>query len=406
MSQTKPKTDHFQRDDLVGLKGTFDEIPRQKVLSLLRPRDLLLSETRDENEVNSILGKCSVIRRKPDLLKPTSDSNTIGSSKRSREGAFVCKFDISIALGSKTKVTITPYDGPEEEEDLPPSKRSRTNSYGDSDMETIDTVSAMAAESVSMDEATSNNAKSDDESSLEEGMKELRENKPPTTEGSATQKIMVGEKHQAVIPPFVAPSEPVVASRRDVPPTRVWKPNCISDDELDKFIDQAGVVLKAYMKERDVEMNRKVPLNIDPKHLKSKFTCREFNMDQILKLLHDKNYNPNLALKTLRASPQSYLMIWTKEDKELYNAGFKRHFSAIRFISKDMGLTKKDKEVVDYHYRFKIPDQFRRYQDKKREQARRMLEVVENHRLGGYLSTETAQAVSNATNSTKKIHNW
>jgi len=36
--------------------------------------------------------------------------------------------------------------------------------------------------------------------------------------------------------------------------------------------------------------------------------------------------------------------------------------------------------VVDYHYRFKIPDQFRRYQDKKREQAVRMMECIEARR--------------------------
>lgn len=39
--------------------------------------------------------------------------------------------------------------------------------------------------------------------------------------------------------------------------------------------------------------------------------------------------------------------------------------------------TKSHKDVVDYHYRFKIPDQFRKYQDKKREQAKKMMESAE-----------------------------
>ncbi len=393
----------MQKVDLAGLKGTFDKLSLHQLLPLLGPRDLILSDTTDENGVDSILGKCSVIRSKPDLQNTSSSSNASKSSKRLREGSFFCKFDISIVIGSKNKVSITPYDGPDEEEQyLPPSKRPRTDSYGDSDEDTNDSVSAVAAGSMSMDEGAS---KLEDDSSLEEDLKELRDNKPPTTEGSITLKIMVGEKHQAVIPPFSADG-PKVASKREAPATLVWKPNQVSDADLEAFVDQAGAILKAYMRDRDIEMNRKVPRNIDPKHLRSIFTCREFNMDLILKLFHDKNYNTHSALKTLRATPQNYLMIWTKEDKELYNAGFKRHFNAIRFIRKDMGQTKKDKEVVDYHYRFKIPDQFRRYQDTKREQARRMLEVVEKHRLGEYLSAETAQAVHNATNGSKKIHNW
>jgi hypothetical protein len=399
----------LQKDDLQTLKGTFDEISRKNILSHLGPRDLLLSETRDVNEVDSILGRCHVVRRKPEPVESTSKNNSSASKGRKRSpGAFVCSYNISIAIKGKNKVTISPYNGPDEDECQPPTKRSRVNSYVDSDVD-IDngsTTLSMDNGSGSIDGIVSNNTRSDDESSLEDGMKEFRTARPPTTEGSATQKIMVGEKHQAVVPTFSIDQQTATLFGRAVAPSLVWKPNSVTDDNLDKFIDQAGGILRGYMKERGIVMNRKVPLNIDPKHLKSKFTCREFNMDQILKLFHDKNYNINAALKAIRGSPQSYLMIWTEEDKDLYNAGFKRHFSAIRFISKDMGLTKKDKEVVDYHYRFKIPDQFRRYQDKKREQARHMLEVVENHRLGKYLSAETAQSINNSTNGSKKIHNW
>jgi hypothetical protein len=43
-------------------------------------------------------------------------------------------------------------------------------------------------------------------------------------------------------------------------------------------------------------------------------------------------------------------------------------------------VSKNFKDAVDYHYRFKIPGQFRRYQDKKREHAVRMMEIIENRR--------------------------
>ena len=129
-------------------------------------------------------------------------------------------------------------------------------------------------------------------------------------------------------------------------------------------------------------------------------------MDQILKLLHDKAYDADAALNAIEVSPQMFLFIWTKEEKEMYDAGFKRHFSAIRFITKGISSDKKHMDVVDYHYRFKIPDQFRRYQDKKREQARRMLDCIEKQKMDEYISSETSQAASNATNGSKRIQSW
>ena len=364
--------------------------------------------------MSTILGKCHVSRKKPDLnsnivKEPVLSSNN--SSKRPREGSFTCDFGIYIAPSGKgkDKITIVPFDGPDVSEEAPPSKRSRTSSFAESeDTRTVDTTSFVAADSMSLGEPQSINANNsnddvDDESSFEEAEKELIANKPPTTEGSATQKIMVGEKHQAVIAPFAAKN---VASQRNAPPAMVWKPNSISDKKLDKFIKEVGQFLNVYMKERNFELTRDVPLNLDPNHLPSDFTCRELNMDQILKLLHEESYSTDAALKAIKASPQMFIFIWTKEEKEMYDAGFKRHFSAIRLISKGMSSLKKHMDVVDYHYRFKIPDQFRRYQDKKREQARRMLDSIEKQRMEEYISTDTSLAASNATNGSKKSLSW
>jgi len=371
----------------------------------------------DENEMSSILGKCHVSRKNPGLLlsqqinvskeELIATSNST-SNKRSREGSFTCNFDISITTAGKGKgkVTIIPYNGPDISEDVPPSKRSRTSSFAES-VETgnVDTSN----ESMSLDDAPSVNADNsnedvDDESSLEEAEKELITNSNfPTTEGSATQKIMVGEKHQAVIPLIVMNA---VANDRDAPPVMVWKPNCIPDKELQIFIEEVGQLLKAYMKERNIGFTSDIPPNVDPNHLPSNCTCREFNLDRILKLLHEKSYSTDVALKAIKASPQTFIFIWTKEEKEMYDAGFKRHFSAIRLISRGMSSLKTHMEVVDYHYRFKIPEQFRRYQDKKREQARRMLDCIEKQRMDEYVSSETSQAASNATNGSKKMLNW
>ena len=322
---------------------------------------------------------------------------------------------------NKSKVTIKPYEGQDEEESPAPVKKPRGEIRGSNYIETIDSGSFLANEST-MDDVPSLTVKSDDDvrasindveneevendgSSVEDGEKDTFINRPPSTEGSAMQKIKVGEKHQAIIPPLVT-GDSKVPSKRNFQPIFVWKPNAISDARLSAFIATVHRYLKSYMKEKQIEITRTVPDDLDQKHLPSDFTCREVNMDQIMKVLHDKSYNVDSALKSIKSSPQMYLSAWAKEDKVLYNAGFKKHFSAIRLISKSMGGNKKHKDVVDYHYRFKIPDQFRRYEDKKREEARRMLDCVEKHCLGEYLSTETAQAVSNAVNGMKKIQNW
>ena len=53
------------------------------------------------------------------------------------------------------------------------------------------------------------------------------------------------------------------------------------------------------------------------------------------------------------------------------------------------------RDVVDYQYRFKIPDQFRRYQDKKREQALRIMECIEKRRYYERPTTDTGATATN-----------
>ena len=87
-------------------------------------------------------------------------------------------------------------------------------------------------------------------------------------------------------------------------------------------------------------------------------------------------------------------------------------------ISKNIDFSKGVKEVIDYHYRFKIPDQFRRYQEKKRDQSVRMMECIETRRYHDSLvpgkveksttKTEGQNAVTNGTNVApkKQVRDW
>ena len=58
-------------------------------------------------------------------------------------------------------------------------------------------------------------------------------------------------------------------------------------------------------------------------------------------------------------------LYWSAHEKNLFDAGFKKHSGQLRNIS--LGLpSKTTSEVIDFHYRFKIPSQYRKYLEKKR----------------------------------------
>jgi ELM2 domain. len=422
-----------KRLDVLRLKGKFEGCSRSVALSYMRnPRMLFLGTVTDENDISTVLGKCHVIRNSPRHDSPGKYYSA--EKNQEEEGSFLCDFDISITpasgKGDKDKITVVPFKPPSsvvgdvdvtkpdsEEDTSPPTKKCRTASSLDSDdNDTLDATSVVVTESMSIEDAPylngntngDNEEEEEEESSMEEVIKEPNELKAPTTEGSATQKIMVGEHHQAVIPPLAMNHGGKHDTDRDAPPMLVWKPDSISDKKLQKFMEDVEQLLVTHMKNKNIDHTRIVPPDLDSRRMpSSSFKCREIKTDQVLKLLHDKSYNTEHALKVIKASPQIYLDNWTRREKELYNAGFKRHYSAIRLIAKEVGPTKTHKDVVDYHYRYKIPYQFQRYQDKKRELARRMLDCVEKHRMGDLSSAGTPQFVNNSSGSgPKKFHSW
>ena len=379
----------------------------------MSPRDILLGEQSDVNEISTILGRCRVIRLKPlkddGSTSPTpsnkkDDNDKSSSSSSTLKGAFFCRYNISIEAPTKSsrkgKVILTPYEGPDEEdeEEEPPSPSSKGTASSNDDGSTEE-----------MDVSNSTEVAANDNSSP--SMTDRRDqNQPPITEGSGTLKIKVGLEHQAKIPLQVNKRR-YIARRKS--PLLVWKSQEITDAKLNSYFQDAQNVLKDYTKKKGIPMTRSLPHNVPPgicskdPTVRSSSQCafREFNVDDLLYLLHDHNYNTVTALRGLKNYPDDYLYIWTKEDKELYNAGFQKHASNLHLTSKNVKETKNHKDVVDYHYRFKIPDQFKRFQDLKREQARRMLEVGESLRLNEYLS-EGGNQGNGTTNGMRKGQQW
>merc|ERR1740124_784294 len=107
---------------------------------------------------------------------------------------------------------------------------------------------------------------------------------------------------------------------------------------------------------------------------------RECKIDNLMELLHIQDYNVDQALKEIHCCPQHYVTAWTRTERGFFQTGFRRYSGSLRMISTNSLVSKSMKDVVDYYYRFKIPDQFRRYQDKKREHAVRMMQIIENRR--------------------------
>lgn len=422
-------------------------------------RDILLGEQTDINDISTILGKCRIIRCKP--LKNDNESSSSSSSSKDEEdeeneedkasnnnnihkskGAFYCRYNISIQPPTKSSqkgiIIITPYEGHDEEdndddmedEDVeecvsslaaaasaaaePPTKRARAHSNvssvndgtfdGDGDGGSDDDSSILAPMCFT--------ASDDDDNSLlsMSDKRSSRAGTPPITEGKGMLKIKEGTDHQAIIPSQL--NKRRYAAQRESP-IMVWKPQSITDARLNRYFEDATKILIDYMKKKGISMTRSLPHNVPPGIVdsddsdrpSSQYEYREFDIDDLLYLLHDHDYNTVTALRGLKNYPQDYLFIWTKEDKELYNAGFQKHGSNLHSIGKYLTESKNHKDVVDYHYRFKIPDQFKRYQDLKREQARRMLETVERLRLNEYLSEDSNQG-NGSNNGTKKSHQW
>lgn len=223
----------------------------------------------------------------------------------------------------------------------------------------------------------------------------------PDTEGSTTKgSIFVGPEHQVDVPPFT-PGQ-TVASRN---PTLVWKPGAVSDDVVDEYLNKASKILNDYMEQNglvvddpyaplpsarvmamvEAENNGK-PLTLSRLSTASSLSkdrnelMRECKLDELLTTLQENDYNPEKALAYVAENPREFLTIWTEKERESFNSVFRRNQGSLRMIAKALSGTKTFKDVVDYHYRFKIPDQFRRYQEKKREQALRMMECVEHRR--------------------------
>jgi predicted transcriptional regulator len=111
-----------------------------------------------------------------------------------------------------------------------------------------------------------------------------------------------------------------------------------------------------------------------------KIMLREFDLDAMLLVLHQCDYNNDEALKLIQKKPEDFLTRWTQTEKDAFDYSFQRHAGSLRMVFKRVKGSKSVPEIVDYHYRFKIPDQFRIFHNDKRDMSVRMVETLESRR--------------------------
>mmetsp|Transcript_9878 Transcript_9878/g.11355 ORF Transcript_9878/g.11355 Transcript_9878/m.11355 type:complete len:648 (+) Transcript_9878:115-2058(+) len=214
--------------------------------------------------------------------------------------------------------------------------------------------------------------------------------------------IRVGNQHQASVPPLQTvptigmthgttsnafPTECTSSAQHQHRNNKFaflakpcWAPGRISHTIVIKYLYDTGKFLNEYLKqckEQDVTYaslsDQDDELWYRPQRQQNPPTItRECDRDRLLDELHNCDYSVTSAMQKVHLNPTYYLTLWSYAEKNQFDAGSRRYCGSLRMVTKGVP-TKVEKEIVDYHYRFKITDQFRRYEEQKREQAQRMM---------------------------------
>jgi hypothetical protein len=214
--------------------------------------------------------------------------------------------------------------------------------------------------------------------------------------------IQIGPKYQVPVGRF-DPAAKYIAPRQ---PQLVWKANAVSDEDIYSFLRQLAPIHNEYLVKHGLttlDGPAYSPLPADkaealmrdnnyqklfPSHMSTASTLssrrngllKECNVDAILELFHDNGYSVDKAIDAVRGDLAKITNAWSKTEKRIFNDGFRREQGALRSIAKLLMPMRNYNDVIDYWFRFKVSDQFRLYQDKKREQAIRMMECIEKRR--------------------------
>ena len=374
--------------DLVARLGGAAKKPEsQNFLGRLQSNELVLTNLKEEHDVAAIDKKCDIYYFQ----------RTGAPSMPSLTGRRLCRFKLKFDA-ARGSVEWGAWD-----------MDDRPAVYNDA--ATVDTLSSEdeKEEDEEEEDEDSSSASSEEPSKLT-----IQEGEGTTLRG----EIQVGSNFQIKIGPYV-PGR-TVASRK---PKLVYKANRLSDEAMTDFLNKVADLHNAYLNrhgmsmeepysplphDRVEEIMRETPGQKPPTGsflstasmlggTRSRLS-KECNADAVLEILADHDFNPEAALTTIKANMNRITAGWTRHEKDIFDDGFRRHQGALRMIARAIGPTKSVQDVIDYYYRYKIPDQFRKYQDKKREQAMRMVECIESRKYHESLTGATASSTTSNNN--------
>lgn len=386
----------LRKEDLESLRGEY-AMPAWDLdfVNRLTDDDLILSNQADDNALTTIAGDIQVVYRRPD-----SDPDLPSMPAE----MYVCRYSVSFGESSNRKneglLRIVPFAGKDDKwDDFVTSsgekavKRAR-HDEGQQD----DLPKSVSTPPPHVNPSNRRHYYSDSDDSSNE---EFQLGGAVISEGAiAERNTRVGPEHQIAVPPFV-PNQKIVSRN----PTPVWKPQEISRDELQHYMSNASRILVPYLKRKGLthtepysplawDQMEELAKEMGPDKMPTLSTIctasalsenrtdmlREVDTDALLRLLHQHAYDTNEALRAIKSSPKSFVTTMTPTQKEIVNSTFRRYAGSIRMVYKSLAPGKTFQDVIDYVYRFKIPDQFRLFQETKREQAIRMLECIESRR--------------------------
>jgi len=177
----------------------------------------------------------------------------------------------------------------------------------------------------------------------------------------------------------------------------VWDP--ATDDggtAVDGFLKEATSLLLEHMKASGRESFLDANFTEAPDAQAEARNPREIDTDRLFTELHQCRGNIHKAIKKVSANPDRYMTVWTPEEKERFDAGHRAYRDSVRMITSSLGGAKSCKDTVDYQYRFKLIESFRRFRRKKREKAEEIMQNVEDRMLHEKVRAELRGREANA----------
>ena len=362
---------------------------RSKVLQEMGENEVVLSPQMDDLPVQSIVEKASVkLHWIYDDDKSPKHNKLVSADVP--EGTLICQYqlkldhDHSLHLDYARLGTANNLEGTASQVNLSSAHGSHSS---------LESHSYAGARAESSDEDGGDATDEDEKRVVAEG------------EGSNLRtSIAVGPAFQATVPPF-RPDAAHTVSRR--PAKAVWKPGKISEETLAEYLGKAAAILNDYLRknlltstqpytpipnERAEEIMRENPgegfltgssLSTGSvlSSARRNTLLKECDVDRLMERLWDCNGGVAKALSLVEQEPTRFISAWPQFEKDMFNDHFRLHHGAIRKVAKAVAPFKTMQEVIDYQYRFKIPDQFRLYQERKREIAVRIVECIDHRRV-------------------------